>query len=306
MQEIQKIELPSARIFNAAFLLSVVLLSVFPQGTNTIGLVGLIWGVLALMRSAWFMETLFKTQRGTVRSRLLPWIILSGMERRQRTIMAKRAYRIFNGAFFYWFVCAGLYTLTMILGTIKPDLTLAEQNAAPLIAEFFQTQGITGDTHDAAHVQNMLMALGLHVVIGLAFFMAHSFAYTSHKSRKLWLGPVTLFVVMLIAYGVLYEFQSLSWPSGAVLYMVLAGAVPGFIFARIAWRSRSVRRRYAALGLFCLAAMLLSNMVIALPPTAGVLWLCGWVSVSVLWVRALGDESKKYMLYQMQPVKTKK
>lgn len=295
------IEMPGRYVFNTIFLMSTAVLCLFAPGTNTIGIVLLVWGMLTLLRSAWITETLLKSQRGTVRSRLLPWIILNGMERRQRAALAKHAYRIFNWPLLLWFICAGLFLLGTFGGASFANLTTHQQNAQALITAFYEAEGLHTNIYNAAAIQTMLLKIGQLLIIGLAFFTAHTYAYTNHKSERLWWAPFFLFVLMLIAHVMFFSVKPPSFPQGAKIFIYMAGALSLWVFIH-AWRRgyghKAKRVPFAQLGLFCVFGLAVSDLFINLPArSATALWLTGWVSVSILWVKALGDDAKKYMLY---------
>lgn len=277
-------ETPRRFIFHNLFLFSAAIFMLYPIGTNTVGFVLLAWSVALLLRIIWLMETILKSQRGTQRSRLLPWIILTGMQRRQRTIVSKKAHHIFNLPFLYWFICAGLFLFGSAISNIIVDLTPLQIHAAPLITDFFNTVRPEHNYFGAFERQTTFLSLGFKMIIASAFFLAHTYAYTNQDSIRLWAGPFVLFWFLLIASLIMNGTMPVSWPSNGKIFMYLAACIPAFSFVRYHQREGN-KHLFASAGIACLVGMVLYDLFAQPSQIDHAFWLAGWICISIFWAQ---------------------
>ena len=85
---------------------------------------------------------------------------------------------------------------------------------------------------------------------------------------------------------------------GGVLFLYVAGVLTWFVFLQGVFRGRE-HRMYAFAGILMLVFLLFCDVFLVYSDRMVGLWLSGWVTIAVLWVRTGRKGVKKYRMYQV-------
>ena len=273
------------------FLLSVALLALFPFGTNTAGFALLLWVFLLGSRIMWLLDSLFTRRPKTISNNMLPFILLAGMERRRTRDLIEKAHAIFSPLLYYWALAAIFYGCVYMFIYFSQGPVLGES-----ISQFLTQEGHSLNQFNRLYMQTTLIDIAHMGALMIAVILAQFYAYTHKELQLLWAVPLALFLVQMLAYAFLYGYDQLNIPSGLSVLLYVLGFI--MVWPLIEnFKKEKPRNRYAWLGLLILFLFILCDVLIDLPARAPALWLCGWVSLSILWVRALGDKTKTYLFY---------
>jgi hypothetical protein len=303
------------------------------------GLLLLGWGLLSLARCLWVLETafLFEDADREQRSRILPWLILSGMDLRTRLDTGFAAMRAADKIVVICFMLGTLYCAWTIFVGMTPLMPDAAQLAGAQIINFFEQQnyGTVNVLADPRWLSG-LSHVAKVAMIGLCFWMVRSYALTLQKGRMMLIVCGLLFILsvlgafifsgvaegpavlegswkgygpgltpVLISMGVLEELsysplflRSAEIGLSGVVFLYMPAALIGFALLKNCFLN-PVRRVYALAGLGVLAGLLLADIALGAGPATFSLFISGWALISVLWQFSISPLEKTYNLRQL-------
>ncbi len=318
-------EAPGLRVFTALLVSSVLLLAGFPGSDRLLGLLILFWSFFCLLRALRIIETALlpadpEKQR---RSRLLPWIILSEKNLRQRLDSGRAALRASNADLLIFLLAGGAlagWAFYLRLFPVYPEALAATAKQIGIFLHAHSdhasgelpgiTPGWTGflsrlsqilwislmvwacRSYACAARQSGVLLKGLALCFALCLglcLMANGPADSLVGQPLLWAGSGWNSFPAMEATGFFSPHTASSFSVRAVelgLRGMVLFYIPCIVAAVAVLKNagRSERRKNCALAAAgVLIVMALADLLLADGPRAFVLWLSGWSLTATLW-----------------------
>lgn len=312
---------PGLRVFTLCLSASILLLTLFPDSQRLLGLLVLFWSFFCLLRALWIMETtlLPATIEKQRRSRILPWIILSEKNLRQRLDSGLAARYAGNIGLILFFLSgtgfSGWALYLHLFPAVPEDFAILLKRIG-----IFLNASASDPARPVSGWTGFFLNFAEILWIGLMVWTCRSYACAPQNAALLLKALVfclTLSLGACLITGGLATIpfsQPLPWAGsgwGAFPAMETAGFFPPGEISSFAARATELgirgmalsfipglavflsilgntgrserRKKYALATIGALLLMMLSDMLLVESPRTFPVWLSFWSLIATLW-----------------------